>query len=69
MIRLNHCIHVDYCYDVFTTFWTIKVVLKWNLDGGTEISQVSFKYHRLEDKQKSYGLSVLGELSLGGGVL
>ncbi len=42
-------------------------MLKWNLDGGTEISQVSFKYHRFEDKQKSYGLSVLGELSLGGG--
>ncbi len=44
-------------------------MLKWNLDGGTEISQVSFKYHRFEDKQKSYGLSVLGELSLGGGSL
>ncbi len=42
-------------------------MLKWNLDGGTEISQVSFKYHRFEDKQKSYGLSVLGELALWGG--
>ncbi len=57
-----HCWLYNLCIVVYVTNKTWNLNL--NLNGGTEISQVSFKYHHSEDKQKSYGLSVLGELSL-----